>query len=157
MRSILLVNPKGGCGKTTLLSLINGEVKATQAEFRSAGLGEHPWMRHAPKQWSINSWAVVLNDQGYQLSHIHPEAWMSAVYYVAIPEDGVGPGHGEDGWIEFGLPSDQLFARVEAPVRSVQAAPGKLVMFPSFSFHRTKPFSSTGQRISISFDIFAQP
>ncbi len=139
------------------LSLLNGEVRAAQAEFRAGALRDHPWVRHAPRQWGVNSWAVVLNDQGYQLSHIHPEAWMSAVYYVAIPEDGVGPGYGEDGWIEFGRPSDQLFATVETPVRSVRPQAGTLVMFPSYSFHRTKPFSSEGQRISISFDIFAQP
>lgn len=138
------------------MRLIDAEVKAAQAEFRAAGLGEHPWVRHAPTKWSVNSWAVVLNDQGYQLSHIHPEAWMSVVYYVAIPEDGVGPGHGEDGWIEFGRPSDQLFARAETPVRSIRPQAGTLVMFPSYSFHRTKPFSSAEQRISISFDIFAQ-
>jgi tetratricopeptide (TPR) repeat protein len=140
-----------------LLSLIDGEVRTTQAELLAAGLGSHPWVRHAPRQWDVNSWAVILNDQGYQLSHMHPEAWMSAVYYVAIPEDGVGPGHGEDGWIEFGRPSDQLFAKAETPVRSIQPQAGTLVTFPSYSFHRTKPFSSAEQRISISFDIFAQP
>jgi uncharacterized protein (TIGR02466 family) len=139
------------------LSLLNREVRAVLAELVAAGFGDHPWVRHAPKGWSVNSWAVVLNDQGHQLSHIHPEAWMSAVYYVAIPEDGMGSAHGEDGWLEFGQPSDQLYARAKSPLRSVQPQPGTIVMFPSYSFHRTKPFSSAGQRISISFDIFAQP
>ncbi|MBT5032592.1 MAG: tetratricopeptide repeat protein, partial [Proteobacteria bacterium] len=138
-----------------LLNLVNGEVRATQARLRADGLGDHPWVQNAPSRWSMNSWAVVLSDQGHQLSHIHPEAWMSAVYYVATPEDGIGSTHGEDGWLEFGRPSDQLFAKAESPVRSVQPRPGTLVMFPSYSFHRTKPFSSAGQRISISFDIFA--
>jgi tetratricopeptide (TPR) repeat protein len=138
------------------LRLIDGVVRATQAELRAAGHGDHPWVRYAPAHWAVNSWSVILNDQGHQLSHIHPEAWMSAVYYVAVPEDGVGVGHGEDGWLELGQPSDQLFAKAEAPLRSIQPEPGKLVTFPSYIFHRTKPFTSTKQRISISFDIFAQ-
>ena len=124
--------------------------------LRAAGHGDHPWVRYAPAHWAVNSWSVILNDQGHQLSHIHPEAWMSAVYYVAVPEDGVGVGHGEDGWLELGQPSDQLFAKAEAPLRSIQPEPGKLVTFPSYIFHRTKPFTSTKQRISISFDIFAK-
>jgi tetratricopeptide (TPR) repeat protein len=139
------------------LSLINGIVRSTQATLIDEGHGDHPWVRYAPARWAINSWAVILNDQGHQLSHIHPEAWMSAVYYVAVPEDGVGPDHGEDGWLELGQPSDQLFAKAKVPLRSIQPEPGKLVTFPSHTFHRTKPFSSAKQRISISFDIFAQP
>ncbi len=82
---------------------------------------------------------------------------MSAVYYVATPEDGMGPAHGEDGWLEIGQPSDQLFAKAATPVRAIEPRPGTLVTFPSFTFHRTKPFTSAGQRISIAFDIFAQP
>ncbi len=142
---------------SAFLNLLDGEVRALISELKADGLGGHPWVQHAPTQWDTNSWAVILNDQGYQLSHIHPEAWMSAVYYVAIPEDGMGPGHGEDGWLEFGQLSDQLFAKSPQRMRSVQPEPGLLVMFPSFSFHRTKPFTSTGQRISISFDVFARP
>jgi uncharacterized protein (TIGR02466 family) len=139
------------------LNLIDGEIRSLLAELRADGFAGHPWVAHAPTQWDTNSWAVILNDRGYQLSHIHPEAWMSAVYYVAIPEDGIGPDHDEDGWLEFGQLSDQLFAKAQPPIRSVRPEPGLLVMFPSFSFHRTKPFTSTGQRISISFDVFARP
>ncbi|HEY5623256.1 MAG TPA: putative 2OG-Fe(II) oxygenase [Gammaproteobacteria bacterium] len=141
----------------TFLSLIDGEIRAVLAELRAEGHGDHPWVRFAPNRWDTNSWAIVLNDQGHQLSHIHPEAWMSAVYYVAVPEDGIGPTHGEDGWIEFGRLSDQLFAKEDQPLRSIQPEPGLLVMFPSFTFHRTKPFTSAGQRISIAFDVFARP
>jgi len=140
-----------------LLSLVNGIVRSMKANLTDAGHGDHPWVRYAPAQWTVNSWAVILEDQGYQLSHIHPEAWMSAVYYVAVPEDGVGPDYGEDGWLEIGQPSDQLFAKSETPLRSIRPEPGKLVTFPSYTFHRTKPFNSAKQRISISFDIFAEP
>jgi uncharacterized protein (TIGR02466 family) len=138
-----------------LLNLVNGEVKRMLTELRTLNSGDHPWIQGAPSRWSMNSWAVVLSDQGHQLSHIHPEAWMSAVYYVATPEDGMGESHGEDGWLELGRPSDQLYAKMETPVRSIQPTPGTLVIFPSYTFHRTKPFTSKGQRISISFDIFA--
>ena len=32
---------------------------------------------------------------------------------------------------------------------------GRMLMFPSFEFHRTIPFESSEQRISIAFDLLA--
>ena len=139
----------------TLLRVIDTQVREKLRELRNSDLAEHPWIKHAPPRWQINAWAVVLSDQGYQLSHVHPEAWLSGVYYVKVPEDGVGPEHGEDGWIEFGRPSDQLYFSVDPPVMALEPQPGMMVLFPSATFHRTIPFTSEGQRISIAFDVFA--
>jgi uncharacterized protein (TIGR02466 family) len=151
----LMVDPPPEMSR--LERVIDAEIRATVSRLRETGHGEHPWVRHAPKSWFINSWAVILSDQGYQLSHIHPEAWMSGVYYVAIAEEGMGPGHGEDGWIEFGSLSDQLFAKIAPPTRRIEPRPGLMVMFPSYTYHRTIPFSGRGERISIAFDVFAAP
>jgi len=137
--------------------VIDGRIRATKTELREAGFGDHPWLRYAPNRWTINAWAIILSDQGHQLSHIHPEAWMSGVYYVSIPEDGMGPDHGEDGWIEFGTPTEQLFAKIAPPTMRVEPKPGLMVTFPSYSFHRVIPFSGQGERISIAFDVFAAP
>jgi len=121
------------------------------------------------KQLRIHSKPIVaLNTDGYWSvledlvrraidgGFAHP-AVAELITVVATPEDGMGPEHGEDGWIEIGEPTDQLYYKKPQPVRSVQPLPGRLVMFPSFTFHRTKPFRSAGQRISIAFDVFAQP
>lgn len=137
--------------------VIDGRIRAVLRELRARGHGEHPWVKHAPTHWLVNAWAIVLGDQGHQTSHIHPEAWLSGVYYVAMPEDGIGTGHGQDGWIEFGLPTEQLAARVTPPTRRLQPEPGLMVTFPSFSFHRTLPFRGKGERISIAFDVLAVP
>jgi uncharacterized protein (TIGR02466 family) len=137
--------------------VIDGRVRAALTQLREAGLGDHPWVRAAPKRWRINAWAVILSDQGHQLSHIHPEAWMSGCYYVALPADGMGPGHGQDGWIEFGAPTEQLYAKVAPPILRIEPKAGVMVTFPSYSFHRTIPFSSKGERICLPFDVFAVP
>jgi len=137
--------------------VVDGRIRAVLRELRAGGHGEHPWVKHAPNHWLVNAWAVVLGDQGHQTSHIHPEAWLSGVYYLASPEEGIGTGHGQDGWIEFGLPTDQLVAKVAPPTRRLQPEPGLMVTFPSFSLHRTLPFRGKGERISIAFDVFAAP
>ena len=66
--------------------------------------------------------------------------------------DAVQDDH--QGWIEFGrpygsLPPHDTRVRVERPVV------GDLLLFPSYLFHRTLPYSGDGERISISFDLAA--
>jgi uncharacterized protein (TIGR02466 family) len=136
-------------------AVIDREVRAAKERLERAGLDEHPWVRYAPSHWKVNAWAVLLENGGHQLSHIHPQAWMSGCYYVAIPERGMGEGHGEDGWIEFGRPSQQLHTKSEPSVVAVEPKPGRMVLFPSYTFHRTIPFHGEGQRICIAFDVFA--
>jgi tetratricopeptide (TPR) repeat protein len=137
--------------------VVDGRIRTVLRELRAGGHGEHPWVKNAPGNWVVNAWGVVLGDQGHQTSHMHPEAWLSGVYYVAIPEEGIGTGYGQDGWIEFGSLTEQLVARVTPPTRGIQPEPGLLVTFPSYSFHRTIPFRGKGQCVSIAFDVFAAP
>jgi hypothetical protein len=148
------LNFKPAAPMRAFFELIDREVRSAKARLVAAGHGAHPWVAHAPAKWRVNAWGVVLESAGHQLAHVHPEAWMSGCYYVALPDSGMGPEHGEDGWIEFGRPSGQLFHRAAAPVRAVQPLPGRLVLFPSYTFHRTIPFTGSGRRICIAFDVF---
>jgi uncharacterized protein (TIGR02466 family) len=135
------------------MELVNSEVKFRIKQLQGSPEKDHPWVKNAPSNWSMNSWAVVLYDQGYQRSHIHPEAWLSGVYYVKIPgtinQDDVA------GWIEFGEVTDQLHYTQDPKRRLVHPSEGTMVSFPSHSFHRVIPFRSDDVRISISFDLFA--
>jgi len=47
---------------------------------------------------------------------------------------------------------EHLYCDAEVPVRSVEPREGRVIFFPSYMFHRTKPFVSNGQRISLAFD-----
>jgi Flp pilus assembly protein TadD len=85
---------------------------------------------------------------GHQLPHLHPLAWLSGVYYVAVP-----PGLGDAGALEFGEPPSRVTARIEPERRRVSATPGRLVLFPSWFWHRTLPFAQPGERISVAFDV----
>ena len=57
------------------------------------------------------------------------------------------------GWIEFGRPQDHPMSKAEPQLRSYQPHEGMVVLFPSYFYHRTEPFESQDQRISIAFDI----
>jgi hypothetical protein len=54
------------------------------------------------------------------------------------------------GWIKFG----QAAACPDMPVRrAVQPEVGRLILFPSFTWHGTNPFHDAAPRITIAFDV----
>lgn len=111
----------------------------------------HPFIVHRPRKWHLVIWAIVLEGEGYQVSHIHRAAWLSGVYYAQVP-DIVSAG-GEDGWIEFGEPGPEYHWSAKPETRRVRPEPGLMVLFPSYVFHRTIPFQSDQTRISVAFDV----
>lgn len=113
----------------------------------------HPFLASPPARWGLSSWAVVMDNQGHQLPHIHPSAWLSGVYYARLPEV-IGAGDsGRAGWIEFGMPPEEMQCKVMPPLKYYQPEEGRMFLFPSYFFHRTEPFESNEVRISIAFDV----
>ncbi|MFQ5993876.1 MAG: tetratricopeptide repeat protein [Acidiferrobacterales bacterium] len=113
----------------------------------------HPFLTSPPNQFSLTAWAVVLEAQGHQISHIHPSAWLSGVYYVKVPGVVSTADQQPAGWIEFGQPPEHFHCKVEPETRLLQPREGLMLLFPSYFYHRTIPFETTGQRISIAFDV----
>jgi tetratricopeptide (TPR) repeat protein len=113
----------------------------------------HPFVANAPARWRLTAWSIVLQDRGYQMPHIHPSAWLSGVYYVRVPDIVNDDDASQAGWIEFGLPSDEFHWSRRPALRAIRPEPGRMVLFPSYFFHRTVPFETAGTRISIAFDV----
>jgi predicted Zn-dependent protease len=99
----------------------------------------------------VSSWSSQLVGQGHHVNHIHPEGWISAVYYVATPE-ACDDETARQGWLKFGEPSAEFGLRF-APRRLVRPRPGRLVLFPSYLWHGTTPFASDQSRMTIAFDV----
>lgn len=113
---------------------------------------DHPVRTAKLEHWRLQSWAVVMDTQGHQMPHIHPAAWLSGVYYVRIPVHE-NPREPHAGWIEFGRPQDNMFAKAEPDVRLYQPKEGLMLLFPSYFYHMTVPIETKEQRISIAFDV----
>ena len=112
----------------------------------------HPYLGHRPKDWKLFMWGVVMDSQGHQLPHIHPDGWVSGVYYVKLPEIVHQESRDHAGWIEFGRPHAELLGSTEPRVETVCPREGMLVLFPSHVYHRTIPYRADDHRISIAFD-----
>jgi len=106
-----------------------------------------------PQRWKLRAWATVLAGEGYQDPHHHPSGWISGVYYAAVPPEIRADDPAHAGWIEFGRPDPFFGGHVVPELRLVHPEEGMMLLFPSYAWHRTIPFTSAAPRISIAFDV----
>lgn len=132
--------------------LIDAAVREAVATFSARGLGAHPLMACAVPRASVRAWGTVLEAGGRQAPHIHPLGRFSAAYYARVPADMAAAGP-QAGWIEFGAAPERFLLRHRPATRVFEPRPGRLVLFPSYFYHRTLPFGSVERRISLAFDV----
>ena len=121
-----------------------------------------PFLSRIPRRYRLTLIASILTAGGRHPPHVHEGAWLSGVYYVAVPDhigtdDGDNTGGGRGGWLEFGrpdhdLPEGSTFRCISHPPRT-----GTALLFPSYVFHGTIPFEGPGERIGIAFDAYPEP
>ena len=75
--------------------------------------------------------------------------WISSALYVALPPD---LGQGEAGMLTLGEARSSCFDVDTKPFRMVEPKPGRLVLFPSYMWHGTRPFGE-GERLTVAFDV----
>jgi tetratricopeptide (TPR) repeat protein len=132
-----------------VLERIRAAVDSFEEELAS-GL-EDPFVKHKPNRAWLNAWAVVYPGDGRQSSHIHPDGWLSGVYFVCVPpprEDHPRGGCLVLGSLEGATPSSLPWG-----LRGIHPIAGQVVMFPSYIPHSTVPTKSSEPRICISFDV----
>jgi uncharacterized protein (TIGR02466 family) len=109
-------------------------------------------MAYAADRRALRIWGTLLESGGFQLPHSHPLGWISGVYYAQVPE-GMRIDNPEAGVLEFGMPPEHFHYASHPELRRIEPAEGRLVLFPSYYFHRTLPFTADGKRISVAFDV----
>jgi len=95
------------------------------------------------------AWSVRLQSGGYHANHVHPAGWISSALYIVLPPD---LGQSEAGYLTLGDPSAPTFKIEMPPFRTVEPKPGRLVLFPSYMWHGTRPFGE-GERMTVAFDV----
>lgn len=134
------------------LGALLDEAVASAADHLRTQLGPgHPALAYDTGHWRLRAWGTVLDAGGCQMPHQHPLGFLSGVLYVQLPPDMDKDSPGA-GWLEFGELPSRLRSRNAAPTRLVEPQTGRLVVFPSYFWHRTRPFDSAETRISIAFD-----
>jgi len=113
---------------------------------------KHPLLglpRDRPIRFS-GSWSVRLQAAGRHVAHVHPQGWISSALYVALPDRFEGDD-ANAGWLQLGEPPGELGLNLP-PAQLIEPKPGRLVLFPSWMWHGTVPFSA-GERLTVAFDV----
>ena len=128
-----------------------------EALHRFPSNSKHPfWRRHVAGTQAADvvfsgAWSVRLSAQGFHTNHMHPKGWISSALYIAVPDEVAGATN-DAGYIQFGAPEEKLGLDLP-PIRTVKPEVGSLVLFPSYMWHGTIPFTSDQPRITVAFDI----
>jgi hypothetical protein len=145
-----------------LFSRVEPEIRVTRAAVAAAVRTyvaqlppvdpRHPLLgprRDRPIRFS-GSWSVRLRGAGFHAGHVHPQGWISSALYVALPQ--AQPGEAPNaGWLSLGQPQKELGVALD-PYRLIEPKPGRLVLFPSWTWHGTIPFAE-GERLTVAFDV----
>ena len=131
-----------------LREVLRQEVAAFQAALPPAD-SSHPMLgvKRTARPRFAGSWSVRLAGAGFHAAHHHPQGWISSALYLSVPED-LPSG---EGWLDIGGAPEGLGGHI-APRRSVEPRPARLVLFPSWMWHATRPFAA-GERLTVAFDI----
>jgi len=116
-----------------------------------------PEARRKKDLFRLRGWINVNRARDFNILHSHPGSFLSATYYVKVPQEMKG------GEIYFRDPRGPAVAMYETPgidlpwVGSGVGVPfspaaGQLLMFPSWLEHRVAGFEGEGERISIAFN-----
>ena len=119
-----------------------------------AACAQYPFLQQKPANYSLQMWGNIHHGQGYEFAHYHPDGWISGVYYPKLPAITREDTPEKQAWIEFGRPREDIpFKRDGWQTKAVRPEEGLLILFPSYMWHRTMPYTGGDERVSIAFDV----
>ena len=142
-KSNLFIKPKKNI--QNLKSIIIAEIETYYSKFKNETCS---FIKRWPSKYDLTAWHVILKKQGYQRPHIHPSGWLSGVIYLKV----VPSFKKNEGAIEFSL-NGEYYYDAKSPKVLYSPKIGDIVLFPSSLHHKTIPFSTDTDRISIAFDL----
>ena len=129
---------------------INVKIKFIESLITD-GLG---WKFFPEKTNITNMWAIINPKNTFNIRHNHPNALLSAAYYVKSEKNS--------GAISFYDPKEakvmrkpikEKFNDFSADVTKIEPLEGNLLIFPSYLYHSVDENLSNSDRIVISFNI----
>ena len=122
--------------------------------LKSIVTDDYGWKYEKNKARIVAMWAIINKKDSFNISHNHPNCFLSAAYYVKAPKDS--------GDIIFYEPNDaksirypevEKYTRYSGTTVNFEPEEGKLLIFPSYLYHSVKANKSNEDRIVISFNV----
>ena len=96
-----------------------------------------------------SAWSVKLYNSGFHVNHVHQEGWLSSACHIKLPSSIKNKNH--SGWLQLGQPGPVCKPSLE-PEHFVEPKRGHIVIFPSYMWHGTVPFTGDDERITVAAD-----
>ncbi len=99
-------------------------------------------------------WSIINKKGDFNIQHNHPNAYLSAAYYVKFPQ--------KSGNIKFFDPREQKnirypkiskYTEISAPIVEITPKEGDLLIFPAYLYHAVSENLASEDRIIISFNV----
>lgn len=145
------------CHNPEMAMLTEALAKAVRSFFGGLPPADphHPLLKHRDMGIAFGpSWSVRFTGSGHHAAHFHPGGILSSACYISVPET-LADADERPGWLEIGRPPPELGLDL-APLTCFEPKLGRLVLFPSFLFHGTRPFQG-GERLTVAFDLVPIP
>ena len=114
------------------------------------GAGDDPLRsRNAGAPSLLDAWSVSLPPNGFHVNHVHPDGWLSSACHIRPAADD--PDDSKAGWLKFGEPGCATTPTL-GPERYIKPAAGQMVIFPSYMWHGTVPFTKGEARLTVAAD-----
>jgi uncharacterized protein (TIGR02466 family) len=117
----------------------------------------------ATVEWDVRMWANVSPPGALNMSHAHPGVLWAAVYYVAAGEaEAGGELYLEDPRFPLPLmtfPGFRVLGMDGQPQpieHRIAPKTGDLILFPAWIRHGVRPYTGSGERISIAMNLSAR-
>lgn len=139
-----------------IVEAVNHMITATLDQMKSSGIN-----RGFGGQLSLYGWANVSRKGNYHALHNHPGSCWAGVYYVdpgnppdaRFPKSGVIDLHDPRPFTEMTqVPGDPYGQKY-----SIRPEAGMMLLFPGFLYHFVHPYQGDGERVSIAFNVKAEP
>lgn len=144
--------PLKGSEEPALRAFFQAMDKPIRQHMAHLGQGPDALRRRNTGDYEIDgAWSVSLRPGGFHKDHFHPQGWLSSAFYVQTPDQALDTAD-RQGWIRFGQPPIALDPP-SPPGHYVRPQPGRLVLFPSYMWHGTEPFTTDERRMTIAFDV----
>lgn len=146
----LFANPSG------MTAILKQQISKAMAEYLG-GLKQdpdHPFLRYLNPDFRFTgAFSNIIHPSGYDGSHIHPEGWISGVYWVKMPDLPEESWEAGEGCTQFGEPPKHLISDRNKRELLVRSQAGMTAFFPSYYWHGVQPFTGNDTRHAVAFDI----
>jgi len=138
-------------GKPAIRALFQAFDAPIRDYIARMGKSEDPLRRRNTGAYRFNgSWSVRLRTDGFHHNHVHPRGWISSACYIELP-DAMRRADNREGVLAFAEPGILTTPALPAQ-HEVRPVTGMLVLFPSYFWHGTVPFSGERTRLTVAFD-----